>query len=67
MRKLGVERDPAQAQREYVLALIVYFAGVVGWTASNTGTGREGALRDAALGDGRLVSALLDHDADTLV
>jgi aminoglycoside phosphotransferase (APT) family kinase protein len=70
MRKLGVpERDPADARREYGLALIVYFAGVLGWAASSDGTatGREAALRDAALGDGRLVSALLDHDADTLV
>jgi aminoglycoside phosphotransferase (APT) family kinase protein len=70
VRERGVaERDPAQAHREYVLALIVYIAGVVGWTAGSggTATGREAALRDAALGDGRLVSALLDHDADAVV
>ncbi|HEY1574281.1 MAG TPA: aminoglycoside phosphotransferase family protein [Pseudonocardiaceae bacterium] len=70
MRTLGVgERDPAEAHGEYVLALIVYFAGVVGWTArgDTSMTGREAALRDAALGDGRLVSALLDHDADAEV
>jgi aminoglycoside phosphotransferase (APT) family kinase protein len=55
--------------RDYALALIVYFAGVIGWQAGNApsaDTGREAALRRAALGDGRLVSALLDHDADTL-
>jgi streptomycin 6-kinase len=70
LRNLGVtERGPAEAHREYVLALIVYFAGVVGWLAGGggTATGREAALRDATLGDGRLVSALLDHDADALV
>lgn len=66
MRNLGVTID---ARREYVLALLVYFAGVVGWTVGSDKSmaGREAALRDAALGDGRLVSALLDHDADTEV
>jgi hypothetical protein len=31
-----------------------------------TATRRDAALLDAALGDGRLVSALLDHDVDAV-
>lgn len=61
--------ESATGHRDYVLALIVYFAGVIGWQAGNpvsSDTSREAALRRAALGDGRLVTALLDHEADTL-
>jgi aminoglycoside phosphotransferase (APT) family kinase protein len=68
--RLGVPgSDLANLYEQYVLALIVRFVGVVGWVASDHDHGdaaieRENALRDAALGNGRLISALLDHDAD---
>jgi hypothetical protein len=50
-----------------VRALLVLLAGTIGWlTALDPAelSGRERALHDAALTDGRLVSALLDHDAE---
>ena len=46
------------------LALLWQLAGTVGWLASvdpDRLMGRERALADAAIRDGRLVSALLDH------
>lgn len=75
LRELRVPAvDLADLREQYVLGLIARFAAVVGWVAATTddgvtdragtGTGREEALRVAALGDGRLMSALLDHDAD---
>ncbi|HET9967506.1 MAG TPA: aminoglycoside phosphotransferase family protein, partial [Streptosporangiaceae bacterium] len=47
--------------------LLCYFAGVIGWRNRPPGTHpREAALRTAALGDGRLVGALLQWDAATV-
>ena len=44
--------------------LLCYFAGVIGWRNRPPGTHpREAALRAAALGDGRLINALLQWDA----
>ncbi|MGH3418270.1 MAG: hypothetical protein ACRDOD_01530 [Streptosporangiaceae bacterium] len=44
--------------------LLCYFAGVIGWRNRPPGAHpRETALRTAALGDGRLISALLQWDA----
>lgn len=44
--------------------LLCYFAGVIGWRNRPPGVHpREAALRTAALGDGRLISALLQWDA----
>lgn len=60
--------DLADLCEQYVLALIVRFVGIVGWVASDHDSAaieRENALRDAALGNGRLITALLDHQADT--
>lgn len=51
---------------DYRLALLVQLAGTVTWLAHadpDERTGRERALMDAALGDGRLIAALIDHDA----
>jgi hypothetical protein len=43
--------------------LLCYFAGVIGWRNRPPGTHpREAALRAAALGDGRLINALLQWD-----
>ncbi len=42
----------------------------MGWLANlnaNDLTGRERALHEAALSDGRLAAALLDHDAEALL
>ena len=47
------------------LSLLLLLAGTVGWLANLNATdlrGRERALHEAALGDGRLAAALLDHD-----
>jgi hypothetical protein len=52
------------------LALVSLLAGTVGWLARpDLGelTGRERALADAALGDGRLLAALRDHEVADLV
>jgi aminoglycoside/choline kinase family phosphotransferase len=52
------------------LALLVLLAGTVGWlTTLDRGelTTRERALQHAALADGRLVAALLDHDVGALL
>jgi len=44
--------------------LLCYLAGVIGWrNRPPSGQAREAALRQAALGDGRLISALLHWDA----
>lgn len=74
LRELRVPAaDLADLRDQYVLALIARFAAVVGWVAATTddtttddaaGMDRAEAVRVAALGDGRLMSALLDHDAD---
>jgi hypothetical protein len=52
-------------QRDYRPALVSLLAGVVGWLARpdlDDLHGRERALADAALGDGRLIAALRDHE-----
>jgi hypothetical protein len=52
------------------LAMLAWLAGMVGWLTSLDATeltGRERALQQAVLGDGRLVAALLDHDASVLL
>ncbi len=61
---LGQLRDDCR------LALLWQLAGTVGWLAGADAArlaGRERALVEAALGDGRLVAALLDHDAAALL
>lgn len=60
MRELGVpEGELAGLHDEYVLALMVNFAAAVGRLASSLAVGRR-----SCVGDGRLITALLDHDAD---
>jgi aminoglycoside phosphotransferase (APT) family kinase protein len=52
------------------LALLWHLAGVVGWLASadiDRLTGRERALVRAAVEDGRLFAALVDHDVAALL
>jgi Ser/Thr protein kinase RdoA (MazF antagonist) len=52
------------------LSLLLLLAGTVGWLANIDAaelTDRERALRDAALGDGRLAAALDDHDIETML
>lgn len=68
--RLGADEDRVRFEADYALALIVRFAGVVGWlatTGSSAPTRREADLLAAALGDGRLVTALIDQDCDVLV
>jgi hypothetical protein len=50
------------------LALLLVLAGTIGWlaTVGDEATARERALQDAALTDGRLATALLDHDPSLL-
>jgi hypothetical protein len=60
----------ARLRDDYRLALLRFLAGIVGWLAGvdfDRLTGRERSLAEAAVGDGRLVAALLDHDAAALV
>ncbi|HET8629822.1 MAG TPA: aminoglycoside phosphotransferase family protein [Thermomicrobiales bacterium] len=63
----GVAGYPlARLRDDCRLALLRQLAGVVGWLAAADPArlaGRERALIEAALGDGRLMAALLDHDA----
>jgi hypothetical protein len=52
------------------LVLLAWLAGTVGWLTSLDATeltGRERALQQAVLADGRLVAALLDHDVNALL
>lgn len=62
----GVAGYSAQQLREDCrLALLRHLAGIVGWLGSvdlDHLIGREQALVEAALGDGRLVAALQDYD-----
>jgi Phosphotransferase enzyme family len=54
---------------ECELALLVFLAGIVGWLTTVDRcevTSREAALQRAALADGRLVTALVDHDVESL-
>jgi Ser/Thr protein kinase RdoA (MazF antagonist) len=51
------------------LALLALFAGTIGWIArleTHELADRERALQEAVIADGRLVSALLDHDVADL-
>lgn len=49
-------------------ALLAHFAGVIGWHSRPAGDHpRERALREAALGDGRLNAALLNWDAGAVL
>ena len=55
---------------DYGLALLALLAGTVGWLTTlrrEDLTGRERALHEAALGDGRLIAALSDHDVERLL
>jgi hypothetical protein len=59
-----------QLQLECRLALLVLLAGTVVWLAAldpDELTVRERALQHASLGDGRLTTALLDHDVGALL
>ena len=52
------------------LSLLLLLAGTVGWLANLDATeltGRERALYEQALGDGRLAAALVDHDVEALL
>jgi Phosphotransferase enzyme family len=52
------------------LALLAWLAGTIGWLTSLDATelaGRERALQQAVLADGRLVAALLDHDVSAVL
>jgi aminoglycoside phosphotransferase (APT) family kinase protein len=51
-------------------ALLIWLAGAVTWlgtTDASALTERERALQDASFADGRLVTALLDHNVDTVL
>ena len=67
----GVAGYPmARMRDDLCLALLWHLAGTVGWLAGADParlTGRERALAEAAIEDGRLVAALLDHDAARLI
>ncbi len=57
-------------RQDYRLALLWLLAGTVGWLASADMehlAGRERALVEAAIGDGRLATALLDHEVISLL
>jgi len=66
----GVRGYPLERLQDDVrLALLWQLAGTVGWLAGadpDRLAGRERALAEAAVGDGRLVAALLDHAAGRL-
>ena len=52
------------------LALLAWLAGTVGWLTRldpDELTGRERALQEAVLADGRLLAALLDHDVSAIL
>jgi hypothetical protein len=56
-----------ELRRDCLLALLAWLAGTVGWLTSRDASelvGRERAVQEAALADGRLVAALLDHDVE---
>ena len=56
--------------RDYGLALVRQLAGVFGWLANtelSTLSGRERDVTLAAIGDGRLIAALRDHDPMSLL
>jgi Phosphotransferase enzyme family len=66
VRRYSVE----ELRFECGLALLLLLAGTVGWLAGvdpGESTARERALQHAALADGRLVAALLDHDVEALL
>jgi hypothetical protein len=61
---------PDELLQDCRLALLSLLAGTVGWLAASdveNFVGRERALVEAALGNGRLVAALLDHEVVDLV
>jgi Phosphotransferase enzyme family len=63
VRDYGVD----DLRRDCRLALLAVLGGTVGWLTSldaNELTGRERALQEAVLADGRLFAALLDHDVN---
>lgn len=60
----------AELGRDYGLALVRQLAGVFGWLANTelgTLSGRERDVTLAAIGDGRLIAALRDHDPMSLL
>ncbi len=67
----GVSRySRADLERDYGLALVRQLAGVFGWLANTelaTLSGRERDVTLAAIGDGRLISALRDNDPMSLL
>lgn len=67
----GVARqDLEQVRGYYPFALLVRFADTLEWLAGHGDrdalTARQAALVDAVTGEGRLTTALLDHNADAL-
>ena len=64
----GYSRD--ELERDYGLALVRQLVGVFGWLANTelaTLSGRERDVTLAAIGDGRLIAALRDHDPMSLL
>jgi hypothetical protein len=60
--------DADRLLRDCLLALLVLLAGMVGWlTRPSSSRARERALREASFPDGRLVTALRDHDVGSLL
>lgn len=60
-----IDYSRAQLEHDYGLALIRQLAGVFGWLANTELSSLSGRERDvtlAAIGDGRLIAALRDHD-----
>jgi streptomycin 6-kinase len=65
----GLGCSPAEFRRQCGLALAVQLAGVVAWLSREPredASVRERALREAAIGNGRLVTALVDLRAGIL-
>jgi hypothetical protein len=69
LREHGVrDYDRARLHEDCRLALVVLLAAQVSWLAQPAPErDRERALRDAIFSDGRLVAALRDHDAASLL
>jgi thiamine kinase-like enzyme len=66
----GVHYSGDDLRRDYQRQMLSLLAGIVSWLASSDPDqfeGRERALLEAALGDGRLITALLDHNLGALV
>jgi Phosphotransferase enzyme family len=66
----GIDYSLEDLRLECRLSLLLLLAGTVGWLANLDEaelTGRERALQDAALDDGRLAAALADHEVEAML